>query len=69
MAKYRVRLIKTVHDILEAFVEVEADNSAHAASIAWTEVTTEESPVQFEWYDSLDDNGDVEVDGIEEIQE
>ena len=63
MTKYRVRLSKTVVDVLGTSVEVEATDKKEALRLALTMA----EDLQFKFIDEADSSG-VEVMDIEEIE-
>jgi hypothetical protein len=66
MPKFRVRLGKTVHDFLEAYVEVEAANAEEAQEVAIDIAETVGNDVEFNFKDTLGDAG-IEAIDCEEI--
>ena len=65
MAKYKVKLLKTVHDLLEAIVEVEAESEDEAQEAALALANEIDSTVEFNFYDTLGDGG-IEVSSIKQ---
>jgi hypothetical protein len=67
MPKFRVRLFKTVQDILDARVEVEAPDEQAAMDKAVALAEQEDSPIVFEFHDTFGDGNTIEAYDCREL--